>query len=198
MKPPITGDDYRRAALELGCATAAIAAVAQVESSGSGFNEDDSPKTLFEGHHFHRLTDGRYGSSHPTLSYPKWTREFYGRSWVDEKQRLESAKNLDFKAALLATSWGRFQIMGFNYALCGYVSVFDFVKDMSTSETKQLDAFVQFIEHRGLADELRDLRWADFARLYNGAGYAANRYDEKLARAYELSLKQYPPIKAQP
>ena len=30
----------------------------------------------------------------------------------------------------------------------------------------------------------RDLRWADFARRYNGPRYAENRYDEKMAEAY--------------
>lgn len=198
MKLPITGDDLRRAALRLGCSTAAIAAVAEVESKDGGFNPDETPKTLFEGHQFHRLTNGRFDASHPTLSFEKWTREFYGRSWQDEQARLDRAKNLDFKAALLATSWGRFQIMGFNYALCGYVSVLDFVDDMGKSESKQLAAFVEFIEHRNMADELRDLRWADFARLYNGPDFAKNGYDQKLARAYTLALKQYPPLEAQP
>jgi hypothetical protein len=33
-------------------------------------------------------------------------------------------------------------------------------------------------------DALRQHDWATFARLYNGAGYAANSYDMKLAAAF--------------
>ncbi|MFY8047897.1 MAG: N-acetylmuramidase domain-containing protein, partial [Erythrobacter sp.] len=49
---------------------------------------------------------------------------------------------------------------------------------------EHLDMFVQFILVNDLDDELRDRRWADFARIYNGPGYAANRYDVKMAAAY--------------
>lgn len=187
MKPPITGDDYARAAAALGCEPAALEAVAQVESAGSGFFPDDTPKTLFEGHVFHRLTGGRFSASNPTLSYPKWTREWYGRDWKDEQYRLKVARTLDERAALMSASWGRFQIMGFNHGACGFASVEDFVQAMAESEARQLDAFVAFIESRHLADELRDKRWADFARLYNGPGYAANRYDQKMATAYRYA-----------
>lgn len=184
LRPQITGDDYRRAAARLGCEPEAVQAVAMVESSGSGFNPDGTPKTLFEGHHFHRLTGGRFSSSNPTLSFPKWTREHYGRGWKDEWARLQGAMSLDPDAAMMATSWGKFQIMGFNFSACGYTKLFDFVQAMRESEGKHLDAFVGFIESKGLADELRDLRWADFARSYNGSGYAANQYDQKMATAY--------------
>jgi hypothetical protein len=187
-KPPITGDDYVRAAARLGCHPAAIEAVAAVESSGSGFNPDDSCKTLFEGHIFHRFTGGRFDKTHTTLSFPTATREWYGRTWQDEQTRLEIAMALDETAAMLSASWGRFQIMGFNHGACGYATVQDFVAAMRDSEAKQLEAFVGFIESRHLADELRDCRWADFARLYNGPGYKANRYDEKMANAYRTAL----------
>ena len=189
MKNPISGDDYRRAAAVLGCEPEAIEAVAIVESSGSGFNPDETPRTLFEGHHFHRLTGGRFDASAPTLSYPKWTREHYGRNWKDEWDRLRAAMNLDADAAMMATSWGKFQIMGFNAPACGFVKVFDFVKVMGESEAKHLDAFVAYIQSRHLADELVDHRWADFARLYNGRRYAENQYDTKMAAAYAAAKR---------
>lgn len=46
-------------------------------------------------------------------------------------------------------------------------------------------AFVAFRRHANLAAALREKRWADFARGYNGPGYAANKYDQKLQAAYE-------------
>lgn len=187
MKDPITGNDYARAAQRLGCSPAAIEAVASVESKGAGFNPDESPKTLFEGHVFHRLTGGRFDVSHPTLSFAKWTRDYYGRTWQDEQYRLEQATTLDHAAALMSASWGKFQIMGFNHGACGFTSIEAFVEAMCESEARHLEAFVGFIESNGLADELRDKRWADFARTYNGPGYKANRYDEKMAAAYKLA-----------
>lgn len=187
MKQPITGDDYVRAAERLNCEPSAVEAVAAVESSGSGFNPDESCKTLFEGHVFHRLTQGRFDAQYPTLSYAKWTREWYGRNWKDESARLQLALTLDRQAAIMSASWGRFQIMGFNFSACGFSSAEAFVQAMQASEGEQLRAFVAFIESRGLTDELRELRWADFARSYNGPGYAANRYDEKLAVAYKTA-----------
>ena len=93
--------------------------------------------------------------------------------------------SLDGQAALESASWGRFQIMGFNFAACGYKSVMAFVRAMYESEGKQLDAFVAFIRHANLTAALREKRWADFARGYNGPGYAANSYDQKLQAAYE-------------
>jgi hypothetical protein len=56
---------------------------------------------------------------------------------------------------------------------------------MYDSEGAQLQAFVNFVLHEKLDDELRDRRWADFARKYNGPGFKANRYDTKLAAAFE-------------
>jgi hypothetical protein len=184
----LTDEDYYRAASRLRCEIAAIKAVAQVESGRGGFNPDGSVTTLFEGHVFSRITNHRFDLSHPDISYPKWTREFYGKTWRAEQERLVRASQLAYKAALLATSWGRFQCMGFNYALAGFPSVYTFVDAMRESEARHLEAFVSFIEASGLADELREKRWKDFARLYNGPGYAANRYDIKLSAAYQANL----------
>jgi hypothetical protein len=81
-------------------------------------------------------------------------------------------------------SFGRLQIMGVNFAVCGLCTGQDFHQAMCAGEGQQLDAFVAFIQHRGLADELQDHRWGDFARLYNGPGYAVNQYDVKIAAAF--------------
>lgn len=185
----LTREDFEDDAQLIGCEVEAIMAVAAVESRGGGFDPEGFPKTLFEGHWFHKLTKGKYSKAYPTISYPTWTRVHYGRTWKEEKERLNLAISLDRNAALQSASWGMFQIMGFNHGVCGYKTVQQFVNAMCKSENAQLEAFTQFIINRGLADELRDLRWADFARLYNGPGYAQNRYDVKLAAEY-ARLKQ--------
>jgi hypothetical protein len=184
MSARLTDEDYAAAAAKIGCDVATIRAVVQVESRGSGFNPDGSVVTLFEGHKFSRFTGGRFDESHPTISYPQWTREHYGKNWGEERARLELAITLDRNAALRSASWGLFQIMGFNHGACGYGDVEAFVAAMHESEGKQLDAFLELIEEWGLADELQEHRWADFARKYNGPSYAANRYDEKLFTAW--------------
>lgn len=182
--------DFEDDAAIIGCEVEAVMAVATVESRGGGFDPEGFPKTLFEGHWFHKLTKGKYSESHPTLSYAKWTREHYGKTWQAEKVRLQQAMALDRTAAMMSTSWGMFQIMGFNFGKCGFKTVQQFVNAMCKSEDAQLAAFTQYIVSSGLADELVDHRWADFARLYNGPSYAVNKYDTKLAKAYEAAKKQ--------
>jgi hypothetical protein len=181
-------DDFIDDAARLGCSIAAIRAVAFVESYGGGFCPDLFPKTLFEGHYFSRLTKGKYDKSHPTISFPKWTPEtkkFYGKGWQAERARLDLACTLDRTAALQSASWGTFQVMGANHAVCGFKTVQQFVNAMCKDSNAHLDAFTTFVLESGLDDELRDLRWADFARKYNGPGYAANKYDVKMAQAYD-------------
>lgn len=91
---------------------------------------------------------------------------------------------LNHEAALSAASWGRFQIMGFNHKIAGFDTVDALVEAMFQAEGKQLDAFVNFIRNTKLDAPLRERRWADFARGYNGAEYAKNNYDNKLKAAY--------------
>lgn len=188
----LSRDDFVAAAKIIGCEPEAVMAVATVESKGGGFDPEGFPKTLFEGHWFSKYTGGKFSAQYPTLSYPKWTRQFYGKTWQEEKQRLATAMTLDRKAAMMAASWGMFQIMGFNCTICGYTDVQKFVNDMCKSEGKQLEIFSNYIVHSGLADELRDKRWADFARLYNGPEFAVNKYDQKLATEYAKAKAKAP------
>lgn len=184
MKPTLTEEDYINAAMSLNVEVAAVKAVCEVEAPRGGFNPDGSPVTLFEGHWFHRFTNGIYSGEFPEVSYAKWTRKHYGRTWQQEQSRLELACSLNRHAAYLSASWGRFQIMGFNHAVCLFTTVEAFVQAMHANEGEHLRAFIAYIRHRCLDDELREHRWADFARLYNGNGYRENRYDEKMAAAY--------------
>lgn len=181
----VSEQGYIDAAKLIGCDVAAVKAVAVVESSGGGFDPEGFPKTLFEGHWFHKLTNGKFAAENPTLSYAKWTKQFYGKTWQEEKARLAKAAELDKTSAHMSASWGMFQIMGFNFAKCGFKTIQQFVNAMCKDEDSQMTVFAEYIVNAGLADELRDQRWADFARLYNGPAFAQNKYDIKLAKAYE-------------
>ena len=53
------------------------------------------------------------------------------------------------------------------------------------SEADQMRLSLRFMQKTGLAKWLKTKDWANFALRYNGRGYRANRYDTRLAEAYE-------------
>lgn len=183
MSEIISNESWKSLSESLNIEEETLRAVAQVESAGSGFIEPGMPKILFEGHCFHRLTQGRFDKDHPTLSYPKWTKQFYSNA-RGEWKRLDEACALDRAAALQSASWGAFQIMGFNYNWCGFSNVEAFVAAQKASIESQLESFARFISREMYLKPLRAHDWAGFAKVYNGSGYALNKYDQKLAAAY--------------
>ena len=191
MERKITDEAWRALAKALEVEEAALRAVAAVESSGDGFLAPPSelPKVLFEGHAFHRLTQGRFDRDSPTLSYPKWTKKYYASTGAGEWKRLDSACRLDRAAALQSASWGAFQIMGFNYAMCGFDDVEAFVAMQKAGASEQLACFTYFISRKQFLPALRAHDWAKFAAAYNGSGYEVNKYDKKLAAAYAAFSK---------
>lgn len=189
-KPVLTARDFELASQALGCEVAAIRAIDAVESRGHGFLPDGQVVILFEGHIFSRLTGGKYDKSHPTISYPEWTKKFYRRDTYGEHERLQQAVALDRNAALQSASWGRFQLLGEGWGYyCGYPSLQAFIAAMHRSEQDQLKGFCEFIRRKRdkqgtLQQALRDKNWRRVAYLYNGAGYEENAYHIKLAQAY--------------
>ena len=150
---------------------------------------------LFEGHIFWRelkkrgLNPERHIAGNENILYPKWEKGHY-YSGMKEYERLEKAREIHKEAADASTSWGMFQVMGFNYAMCGYGSVEEMVKDMCAGEDKQLEAFARFVKFAKLQSCLEQKDWAGFARRYNGPGYAQNQYDKKLEEAYRKFTKE--------
>ena len=180
--------DYDSAAERLGVSVSVIQAFAAVESAGGGFIEPNKPKILFERHVMYRHLKAKFGvavaNKHaqvkPNLVSTKTGGYQGGRSeWV----RLGIARTIDDSCALMAASWGQFQIMGENWQALGYESVQDFVAKMCESESYQLDAFVRFIEtKKGLKDALQKGDWDKVFMLYNGRAYKKIGYDIKFAR----------------
>lgn len=197
----LTEADLQRVAAAYDLEVAHLQAIIKVESNGGWFEDvrkeildldgpggfldgEDLPKILFEAHHFSRLTGHIYDATHPKISSKYWNRTLYKGGQL-EYVRLHTAMELNREAALKSTSWGLFQIMGFNHSVCGYDHVEDFVNDMKQSEFLQLNAAMKFIEAKNLLPVLRKHDWAKFAEVYNGSGYKANKYDTKLADAYK-------------
>lgn len=183
MKELLSDINYQEAARIIGCDEAVIKAVAEVESSGNGFFENDLPKILFEAHIFSKLTKHIYDNEYPDISSRKWNRKLY--KWGEaEYVRLNMAKELNEEAAIKSASWGKFQIMGFNFEYCGYSDVFSFVEAMQVSEREHLLAFIGFVKSLKLDKYLISKKWGKFAEGYNGKDYKKNNYDTKLKAAY--------------
>jgi hypothetical protein len=163
-----------------------LRAVLRVESAGSGFLLAElmpaRPKVLFEAHHFYRLSRVKVSKVRPDLSTPRWNRKLY-KGGSAEWGRLSDAAQFDLYNALKSASWGLGQVMGFNFELAGCQSVAQFVFEAFKGEAAQFRHVLNFIDNSDLLGHLRAGRWASFARGYNGAGFRANRYDEKLAAA---------------
>lgn len=185
----LSGQDFAEAAKELNCSVSAIRAVATVESGGrSGFDDKDRLLIRFEGHQFRKFTGRRFDQSHPHLSYAYGNRFGKGHTY----SAFNEAFALDQHAALLATSYGMFQPMGFNYDEMGFDSVEEMVSSFQKGEREQLQGFVSLIKKWGLDDELRRATLRDFqtfAKRYNGADYKSNRYDTKM-HDYYLSYER--------
>lgn len=193
MKDKLTNEMIKDLANRLGIEPALLKAVQIVEAAGrDGFLSDGRPQILFEGHimykEFHKKFPDRdldyLCKRFSTVFYPKWDKSKYFGG-LGEYKRLKLAKEIDEECALKATSWGMFQIMGFNHNLCGCKDVFDFVHKMSESYEKQLELMYYFMNNSGCLKELKEKDWAGFAKKYNGPGYAQNAYDQKLRNAYE-------------
>jgi hypothetical protein len=185
----LTEEDYERAAKALNCEVAAIKAVAEVESAGSGFLPDGRPTILYEAHVFHKETGGRHANAKDrrgvALSSSSWNKNLYGATGTNQHNRYEDARQHNTDAANKACSWGIFQILGQNHKVCGFGTSQEFVDAMWTGgASAHMDAFVKFIQSNKLDGPLRLKDWATFARGYNGPGYAQNQYDKKMAAAY--------------
>jgi hypothetical protein len=188
-----TPADIDRVAADLKVEPAAFRAVLEVEAAGSGFDKASRPKALFERHHFYRnlkpMPDQQAEAVAAGLAYPKWGEKPYQKGSDAVYKEIERACAINEDAALLSTSWGLGQIMGFNYRMIGKPSVQSMVNEAMDSEAGQLRQVAAFLRASGLQDALMTRNWAKVARGYNGPGYAKNAYDVKLARAYDKFSK---------
>lgn len=182
---PLTHEDFDQLAASLQVEPAALEAVATAENgSGTGYDENGRPLILFEPHIFSRRTNRRFDATHPSLSYPTSGARPYPRTQDERWAQLTEAYALAPDEALASTSWGAFQLIGFQYPGAGYPTVQAFVADLAHSPQHQLAAWTRWIQTNNLVDEIQRKDWAGFARGYNGPGYASGGYDRHIAEAY--------------
>ena len=160
----------------IGCKIELLLAFLEVESNGDDYDEKGRLIILPEKHVFYRKLPKALKNKAlaKRLAATKWSRANYkglGGKGSDKRWALmDRWANLDETAALLSASYAAPQIMGFNFKICGYQTVSDFVLALSKSSLASADAFLAYLENCGLADELRDGDVPAVVRRYNGAG----------------------------
>jgi hypothetical protein len=112
---------------------------------------------------------------------------FHG-SQAREWEVFTFARSLDDTAAKMSISLGAPQIMGFNYASCGYESVHEMFAAFSAGERAQIIAFFDFVQGPGESSRsviaLQTQDFNAFAARYNGPGQAA-KYGSLIRTAYD-------------
>jgi len=113
---------------------------------------------------------------------PQW--QVNNKDQTKAWETMATAFGLDQEAALMSASWGMFQVMGFNFAACGYKNVFEFVTDMKLNAGTQLKAFVGFcLKNSALMKAMKNKDYVGMAFNYNGKDYGD--YDSRIKKAYE-------------
>lgn len=169
---------------------AALLAIADVESAGKPFwtvNGKPRPAVRFEGHYFYqRLNDAdRIKAQQAGLANPKAGAVKNPTSFAARYTLIANAAKINREAAYESVSWGLGQVMGAHWQSLGYGSVNELVTAADTVEG-QVDLMVRFIEQNDLRKYLDKHDWKGFARRYNGPAYKQNKYDTKMAEAYQV------------
>ncbi len=179
----------RGLAPKFGLAFAHAAAVIDVESNGRPFEPNGMPTFLFERHQFYARLPATQRAQAVSLGLAnrEWQRKTQYRDQRTPEGRASLlARAVKFGGAEIAyrsSSWGLMQVMGFNYAAAGHASAVEMVEACKTVDGQILAAF-NFMQTNKLILPIKRKQWAMFAEGYNGAGYRANQYDVKLAKAY--------------
>jgi hypothetical protein len=182
--------EITEAAKHLGIEPAALLAVAEVESGGQAFSLVDGrrePLICFEAHYFDRRLseENRALAREKGLASPVAGAIANPPTQAERWALLRRAAAIDARAAYESVSWGLGQVMGAHWAWLGYASVDAMVAEARQSVAGQARLMALYIDKADLAEALRDHGWQAFARGYNGPGYKANAYDEKIAAAYD-------------
>lgn len=203
MNTKITDREIEAIANYFGILPKLVKTVYSVESSGSGFD----PKTglikiQFEPHVFHAQLRKR-GFCTSLFKFSIRKRAYYkvtvsspdGKqasvtNTVDvqseEWKSLDQAIDIHEESALLSTSWGLGQIMGYNFKQAGFASVIEMVTAFKKSEHEQLLGMMKFIfASPKMAKALITRDWRVFARYYNGPLYEEFGYHKKLESTYD-------------
>ncbi len=187
---------------ELGIDADAAAAVLAIESGGTGFTSSGLV-IRFENHIFF----DRFGTAQPDVfanhftydTTKRWQGHQWRRATSDPWQLCHKAgqpgewevhrfaASLDESAAIMSTSIGLAQIMGFNYRRIGFKSPRAMLDSFSAGVGPQIVGFFDFVATspgNKLITAIQNKDWYAFATGYNGRG-RFQEYGDKMSAAYD-------------
>lgn len=176
METKITDQQIKDLATLFGFPYNAIRAFMKVESSGIGFI-NGKIVIRFEPHVFSK--------------YSKVIISAGSENQTDEWKAFNQAWAINQNSAMLSTSYGLGQIMGFNFRAAGFQTVGTMLDAFKINEYEQVKGMLNFIKsNTNLRAAIKTLDWRKLAYNYNGPQYALNNYDQKLKAAYDIFQAQ--------
>lgn len=176
----LTIQDKEDLAKKYGVKLESVNKVVKVESGGKGFDETTGKIIIqFEPIWFKRKS--------PYTPSGLWSLNGVEKQLAEWKAFNDAFKN-NPTAAMLSTSIGLMQVMGFNHLAVGFNTVgemWDFAKE---SEKNQLELGIRFIkDNRIMFEAFKDLtimkNCRTFANYYNGKEYEKYDYHNRLFKA---------------
>lgn len=171
-----------------------VLAIVEIECAGQPFEKDGvTPRFLFERHKFHEFLRKHEPSEldvavQQGLAIPRWSRTTQYKDLGSSAGRmrvLNAAAAISMEGAYWSCSWGLGQIMGFHAKALGYGTATQMFSDLRAGGIHaQIECMWRFMKSKGIIPPLKEKNWPKVALLYNGAGYAANDYDTRLASSY--------------
>ncbi|HRO41885.1 MAG TPA: N-acetylmuramidase domain-containing protein [Flavipsychrobacter sp.] len=203
----ITQKDFIKLSAELAVEPEALMAIGEQESKDAPFYEN-RPTILFEPRWFYKLLKSEMKMPEEQIDQlikkyenvnliNKSTRKnsgmtrskYYGIRQL-QYDKLDIAKTIFKKGAIECCSWGRFQVMGFNYKML-YNTIDEFEKAMY-DEFEQFRIFAEYLKKKsGLLTALRQKNWTLVAEKYNGSEWQSENpeYADNLKTYYEQFKK---------
>ena len=195
-------------AVKTGVSEKSALAVWYVESGGAEFVQDQ-PILRFENHRFWKNWGDDHSSQfdthfqfggHAGVGGKSWKNHRFRNSASDPWTKFHGEQPTEYKvfnfaiglggseAACLSSSFGGPQVLGSNFGLLGYETAVKLYEAFKQSERWHVCGFFDFCSSNGIIDDIKNKRWRDFAKVYNGAGQA-DEYAELIKDAYKTAEK---------
>lgn len=191
----VTKDHFESLATQLNVEREVLRAIAVAETGDkSPFKEfvpgERHARILYERHYMRRLLL-KSGMTHSQINNlsttePKIVHAYESNySYGTEQQqyeRLKRARELNFDAANMSCSWGKFQVMGEYYTHL-YKSTQELVDAQNFCALQHLQYFKVFLtEEKKMLNSMQSKNWTSIAEKYNGLNQIG--YDVKIENAY--------------
>lgn len=166
-----------------------LEAITRVESSSSGFGLQNRLKIRIEAH---LLLDENYGdpaafemhfrsgpgyTGYIRRDTGEWT-EYHKMGQTGEWKAFELANSINPELALLNTSMGASQVMGFNHKRIGYETVQQMWDSFNRTEGNHILGIVNYIlSDPALVKAVKVKDWKVIGKLYNGSEAAGKKYE---------------------